>query len=347
MRWVLWTVVIASAAGLGSCHTPDPNCPRFAGTFEDRPVGSGHVFGAIILGYVFADDLNATHVYDAAWAHAKGSKHGDYRWIFDFFNIHAGVMSNVEARQKYNLTTVVANGWKKTAEKVRGKCGILVMLRDNSCPTDGTPDVTCFHTPYKAYERAKWRMRRKFLSSKYTPTIALKYDRFGYNIAWHLRVGDITPHKGDDAFFRAIYGYIANATSGIGVKVNHYIFTEDRRWPIAGYGALAELLDAPVLLNHLSSEHTMYHWVNADMLVETGSSFTLMAAESSPKPVVIHSCSKGRPEFDEPGALTVEYISESVEVSCVDHRLINMSLDEMAAYVEYKFQMYRNWAWPR
>lgn len=67
-----------------------------------------------------------------------------------------------------------------------------------------TCDGICFeHWPY-VMELTKWVMRFKFMHSTYRPERPLVFKPQHYNVAWHIRTGDVMLHWKRTEYFKHI-----------------------------------------------------------------------------------------------------------------------------------------------
>ena len=68
----------------------------------------------------------------------------------------------------------------------------------------GAEGFSIFHPSVAmAYDRLKHVMRVKFRQSTFVPNVYLYSEEF-YNVAWHVRVGDINPHADNPGLFQGI-----------------------------------------------------------------------------------------------------------------------------------------------
>tara|TARA_R110002050_G_scaffold167229_1_gene297885 strand:- start:481 stop:1056 length:576 start_codon:yes stop_codon:yes gene_type:complete len=91
----------------------------------------------------------------------------------------------------------------------------------------------------------------------------------------------------------------------------------------------------------LDEASTMLHFINADMVVESGSSFTSIAHLVAHRPVFLSTCEKENQDE------TIYDVSEDVKFSCSDNGLMGISRDEFEAYVRGKYFQYNDEYWPR
>jgi hypothetical protein len=331
------------------CGIPvNTSCPRFAGSQEMGHTGSGHQFGTTMMGFALSDQLNAVHVYNPNNKGGRSRNHGANGWTFDFFNLREGIMTDREAIEKYHPRIVIANqGWNRAVETYRNECNILVWISDMTCVggVDGV-DEACLHADRVRFDDMKWRIRAKFMRSTWIPKNPLLYRKSHLNVALHVRTGDIELHKDEPEFFRALYRYVDYATQDLDIHVHYYVFAECKICPPPGFEFLREILptESTDYVSDMNPEDTMYHFVNANILIETGSSFPSMAKIASPKPVAFQTCAKGMTRFEI--YHDAQDIVDAVQVSCRNYTLLNMAIDEMRAVVQYKFFQYRTWFWP-
>lgn len=133
-----------------------------------------------------------------------------------------------------------------------------------------TCDGICFeHWPY-IMEKTKWIMRYKFLHSTYQPSGPLVFHRQHYNVAWHIRVGDINLQLGKVDYFLHIAAQLEQLLEGFDYRI--YFFAEDPfaiDRPPRGYEFLSQLPQA-VFINQMPVDLTLFHFLNADMVITSG-----------------------------------------------------------------------------
>ena len=148
-----------------------------------------------------------------------------------------------------------------------------------------------------AYEKIKHIMRIKFRTATFQPATFLFEDDF-YNVAWHIRVGDISPYWGYYDYFKQLIELVGGIVlagprlrkSSIishtnpypqkqldnlleGFQKRIYVFAESPpsgRGPPPGFEFLTDLLPDGIFVNDMDSPSTLYHFANADMVVNFG-----------------------------------------------------------------------------
>jgi hypothetical protein len=111
----------------------------------------------------------------------------------------------------------------------------------------------------------------------------------------HIRVGDIS-HPASPVFLQ-------NVKSSLDIllqdeRVHYYFIAEDPKagdhQPPKGFEYILKTFNGTqfTFMNSLDVRSSLYHMMNADMLVMTGSGFPYIAAVTSWKPVVLHGANK-------------------------------------------------------
>jgi len=127
---------------------------------------------------------------------------------------------------------------------------------------------------------------------------ALKFeDPDEYNIAVHIRTGDTNLPK-DPAFLKNIKLQLDTLLKGY--RCHYYIIAENPKATKENpYPPGAEYLrdifndDTPVtFLNDLDPKSTLFHLMNGDMMILSGSGMAEVAATLAWKPVIIHAPNK-------------------------------------------------------
>jgi len=119
-----------------------------------------------------------------------------------------------------------------------------------------------------------------------------------YNIVVHLRAGDLVlPYDAD--FLKNMKLQLEHLLKGF--DYHYYFIAESPKSDAAnaypeGFDYLKDVFplndSRTTFFNHLDVFSSLYHMMNADMLVMTGSGFPYIAAAASWKPVVIHGPNK-------------------------------------------------------
>jgi hypothetical protein len=116
-----------------------------------------------------------------------------------------------------------------------------------------------------------------------------------YNVVIHIRVGDLC--------YPASPAFLQNVKSSLDIllqdeHVHYYFIAEDpkagdRQAP-KGFEYILKTFNGTqfTFLNNLDVRSSLYHMMNADMLIMTGSGFPYIAAVTSWKPVVLHGPNK-------------------------------------------------------
>jgi len=313
------------------------DCPRFAGISTSSRVGNGHFFGDFVFSLRLAIILNATLLYQPE-TFFQGEMHGSHAWMVAFLNLLEGEHKYSDVETKYMPTLLRVRSLKETTLLAKSKlshCNTLFWGSDGIC------DGSCFKDTGLHFDAVKWIFRAKFMRSRYVPKSELLYHVTDYNIAWHIRVGDIELHKSDETFFQSILSQILPALQFLkSGTIRHYVFADCEVCPPPGYYFLEDLLSHPVHVANMDAEDTMYHFVNADMVVETGSSFTTIAHTVATKPVFIFTCPK---ESTNSSAFVV---NDVVQTSCSDNTIQNFSQDELVSFIRYKHGLFNGKFWP-
>jgi hypothetical protein len=71
------------------------------------------------------------------------------------------------------------------------------------CSLEGE-DKLCLELFHQAFDHLKHVMRTKFRHSRWRPERYIFADD-QYNVAWHIRTGDISLHRGEAFFFKRVF----------------------------------------------------------------------------------------------------------------------------------------------
>jgi len=312
----------------------DASCPRFARiTFSDA--GAGHVLSEYILSAAFALDVGATLVYDQNFhLNNPAATHGSTAWLRTLLAFDHGDYTLQEVISTYN-PRIIPDISLQQSRTMSQECNLVFQNNYGSCPGG------CFFFWNKAFEDVKWLMRYKFLTfSTYEPSCIL-FDITKYNVAWHLRVGDHTIHTDKQHLFKRVYDHLTNDILP-GLDVHYYVFYEANA-PVNGppkeYQFLGDMIKLNVTwIGDTDPALTVYHFINADLLVGTGSSFSAIANLVAVKPVILQFPWK---EWKE---IHCYDIAEVVEVEASGK--IRMPLDQLRAQVFAKYRLYHGMLFP-
>jgi hypothetical protein len=149
----------------------------------------------------------------------------------------------------------------------------------------------------RLYERIEARAQASFLSvaPSMLPSLAFENMRHDYNVVIHIRTGDIK-YPADPAFLRQVKAELDVLLQD--QPVYYYFIAEDPEAgddrPPRGFEYLSKVFKGARVkfLNKLDVRASLYHMMNADLLVMTGSGFPYIAAVTSWKPVVLHGPNK-------------------------------------------------------
>ena len=114
-----------------------------------------------------------------------------------------------------------------------------------------------------------------------------------------------------------------------GLSAKIFFFSESQvsgdRPPI-GFEFLADMPLDVRFINHLNASETLVHFANADMLVNLGSSFSLLTPLLSSRPVILATSAKEGADID------FYETSETIKLDD-DGTLLNRSLDEVRSII--------------
>jgi hypothetical protein len=281
--------------------------------------------------------LQATFVFDGAPLDGR-TKHGTYPWLASFLglNFHEHDLENVT--KIYNPRTVRPGSWKKALRAPR-ECNTLTVVMEKQCEGKSGKVGYCFEgleSVSGAYESVKWILRHKYASSPYRPPFFLLTNET-YNVVWHLRVGDVNLHAGEREYFFTIWDQVYRAIAPLGLPVRNFIFSKNvRGQPPSGYEFLQELPNV-TFVRQIAVDLTLYHMINADMLIGTGSSLPIIAQTVSWKVVALHAI----PKEGMHGIYEVEDVFKLDEQGRVRE-----GLAKLQSFVLYQHNMYHDYVIP-
>jgi len=315
-------------------HRVNASCPRFARiTFTGN--GAGHTLTEYLFSVALALDLGATLVYDQSFhLNNPAGGHGSTAWLHTLLAFDHGDYTLQEAISTYN-PRILPDMTLEKSRTMSQECNVLFQNGYGTCFGD------CFFFWHKTYEDVKWLMRYKFLTfSTYEPSRIL-FDITKYNVAWHLRVGDITVHADKRHLFQQVYDHLTNDVLP-GLDVHHYVFFDARaqvNGPPQAFQFLADIIKSDVTwVGDTDPALTVYHFINADLLVGSGSSFSAIANLVAVKPVILQFPWKENREIH------CYDIAEVVRVEASGKILL--PFDQLRAQVFAKYRLYHRMLFP-
>jgi len=310
-------------------------CPRFAYVpLAGSSAGSGHNFGDIIFGINLALVLKATFVLQ----NISGASILHGRMLdFSSFGIDLGEHRLHDVHLMYSdLQTIQAKSWKD-AIRLPPVCRSVIYVKDNECfPVlpEKQHHNWCFHSLENAYDNVKWIMRLKFQQKMNSLLHVKKQLHFspGYNVAWHIRIGDINLHANDESFFLRIHDHINSATQHLNVPVYNNVILSGDMLP-KDFMFLRTLKNFK-FLKGLTIDESIMHFAHADLLVESGSSFPMIAHVISSRPIVLFTCVHGLYCKNK-----VYPVSDAIVIG--DNYSLPVSAAEFQALVMWKYEHYK------
>lgn len=281
------------------------NCSRYAFVPFRIGAGAGHHVADYVFSIALAIAVHGNVAFEASNKFDYDGKHGNTSWIVKFLNMDDGD-AYVGDLLQHGYKMVDVESWSGAIHQSKFACNAIFRVRDDQCDAayGGTGD--CFSELKGAYESAKWILREKFSRTTFRPK-SYRFSSSFFNVAWHLRTGDKKLHGKDVRFFKTVLMQVSSALEGFPVR--HYFFYEGHRLPHE-FEFLKDLgVPNATFVSGMDPGETMFHFVNANMLVGTGSSFAITAQLVSWKTIFLHT------EPKEGGFYGVYETSEVVRVT--------------------------------
>ena len=288
--------------------TTADKCVRFATMLpSQRSNGLGHRLTEVVMGMNFAQETNATYLYnDHIWA--TPGKHGGYKWMTDFLplqeiEVTRGKDPMYKARQRADPLQISEGPWMQMVEdsKQQTLCNIEMRTSLNKCcPSSSSNNKICWCTKDTArigtFDAMKGRLRKAFSRSKYSLSVQQQQKQLnGHSpetnepspfclVVWHLRMGDLVLNARRE-YFSAISTQLALAFQNItSSMVPLIVFVGEggeqeisESFPFLG-DICNKLFSANCLYPDLDVRDSLYHMIHsADILVTSGSSFSAVA----------------------------------------------------------------------
>jgi hypothetical protein len=299
-RWVLW---LSLARLLVSCETTgrwksisttvsdlvsaeyinfwqhvqvNETCPRYSLVPFTSGGGSGHLFGDVVFTFVLAAELNAAVVFDDTdLSHI--SIHGSAVWLPSFLNLPRALNLSTLTLNK-GLRVIEAQNWSH-ALSFTAACSVLIIVRDHNCDKHGIVSW-CFSLKGGAYEAYKWHARLLFMRTQSRRYHSIVFDPELYNVAIHLRTGDISLHSNDRQYYTTLLNHV-NTAIPIFFSPKFYLFyegTAENNFSLPNeFSFMQEILPGATLIGNQDAETCLLHFINADMVITAGSSLTSAA----------------------------------------------------------------------
>lgn len=275
-----------------SKNSIDALCPRFATMKHKKHAGLGHKFAEVVFGMILAEETNSTYVFDDSTWSLHGT-HGSYSWLMDFLPLHNSEVTLSEfelfSTNHGNIVTVSDNLESllmNLSRDAKYACNVFFTTSmDRCCPGE---KCWCTFQPSRvgSYDRIKWRIREAFSRSSYVPSQHLldfspaPKDEPIISIAWHVRQGDLVLNANKEHFER-LASQIATVLYRVReLPVHFFIMGESnitRDFPFLP-GLCEHYFQGNCSYLHLDVRDTLYHMVESDVLITSGSSFPVFAA---------------------------------------------------------------------
>ena len=296
------TAILLASLALATAHSlshqrVDPTCPRFARVKYRDGAGAGHIFGDVLLGWELANRANATYVMaDIVEDYEFGLYGSAFESMLREFNMFEGEHRLADVMAVYN-PVLIKRRWDditNATDPFDGRCNVMLLTDDNSCvdfDAAGQPkEAFCPTRVSRLYDKYRHVVMNK-VKQKHRRR-SRHVCRHDIKVAWHLRVGDINLHAGDAAFFVNVHKQLTELLSDLGMPVINVFYSHagHDRAP-TGYDFLSSMPNA-MFQGTLSVTDTLLHMSSADVVVETGSSFTAMLHTLTDGPLFLRACPK-------------------------------------------------------
>jgi hypothetical protein len=297
---------------------PLPDCPNFL-VVSSTFAGMGHRLMAVAVALKLSRDTSAALVMDAnLWAHSS-PEHGEG------YGFLQSLLSPPFLSTKDFGLSIDKEGMFTNQQQFESRWGVLLPSTPESVDhaaiiaEDGCRNIVMFQTghprctdeatgnfreycayvqPYY-YTAAKPYMRRVYEKSPLfgKPLTEFQLQRDALVVLWHIRNDDIKLHAREVDFFRVL---LEGVLAGLGgLPARHYVLSQ---YPIGksdpSFGFLHTLGSSGngtppqfTFLAGVGVEASLLHMVAVDVLVHTGSSFSLSAALIS-HPTQVHLCGR-------------------------------------------------------
>lgn len=245
--------------------------------------GLGHRFGEVVFGVLLAERTNSTFILHETSLYGSGS-HGSYSWFRSFLPLSKTEYTWAEYQSK--MATL---GIKNTVQKItfdeipngenHSQCNIFLSASSRSCCVNNQikDNCWCFTALYGAYDQIQWRLKEAHALSTFQTTLDV-YDGLENKIivAWHIRTGDRTLHRGNKAYFETITSQIVALSVGIPLEI--FFIGENVKTEFSFLESICFNHSKTCTYPKMKSDNSFYHLVHSDVLITSGSSFAYAAA---------------------------------------------------------------------
>jgi hypothetical protein len=269
----------------------------------------------VLIGLKIAYDMKATFVLDVAALQSNGD-HGTYPWFDEMTGISYNEYTLQRVRADYNPEII--NMCPTSAASTRTamqQCNVLFNITSYLCcsymhsDTEHHTKHDCFTfecnkgllSTFRPLTLHKYKYAQKNTPhSSSVSTTGVAFNKEEYNVAIHIRTGDVKLHIGNVNYFNnMIQSTVHTCLSHIpvhiyyigqfgGVSDNTYTTTES---PAADWSFLNKLHVNTSFYNP-DEQTALHHFIHADMTIITGSSFPYIAMALSDKPVYVTAIPK-------------------------------------------------------
>ena len=257
-----------------------PACVRVLQGKRRERAGLGHQISEM----VFFIHLSALH--GAAYAIKPfARKLSDHKASHEFVNGLLGLHS-LFTDNEFNELEVDSMANVRTDE-----CGVLLEGGYLDCPGGD-----CFKSPVMMGAFRKYTPCLQRLSQLHGTWPTLNPFSPAHqilNVAWHVRVGDRSPHLSDDDFFKNLFETLHHHTASVGKQCHHYVLGEWTRVDNKlrdEYTAMFKgfLRGQRLRVLDLDLKKTLLYMLHADLLVGSGSSLSEIVPLFSRKPLYVN-----------------------------------------------------------
>jgi hypothetical protein len=268
----------------------------------------------VLIGLQVAYEMNATFVLDSTALQSEGD-HGTYPWFDEMTGIshHEYTLERAIAEYNPRIIDVCPTSAASTSTAMQ-QCNLLFNITSYEC-CSYLHSVIEHHTKHDCFtfecHKGLFSTFRPLMLQKYKyaqlntslNTLACKsslvFNTAEYNVAVHIRTGDVKLHVGNvDYFINMIQSTVRTHLSHMpvhiyyigqfGVSDNTHAMTES---PTEDWSFL-NTLHVNTSFYNPDEQTALHHFIHADMTIITGSSFPYIAIALSDKPVYVTAISK-------------------------------------------------------
>ncbi len=225
--------------------------------------------------------------------------HGSYAFMRRYFGLSAFMSLSelrvLNATLQYTLFphTIEDRRHMQSLMRRPEACDIQVVMNAGAMYCDGDYCTKNWTGLYASMRPLFQRLHHSDPFLDLVPSPYVVKQNYHLMVAWHLRTGDISLHKGDTPFFKNIYSSLESASQLASCTLHHFFFWGGQSFakhisqtPPDGFAFLSTFIPNATYISSNHPEIDLHFFSKADVLVGSGSSFVHAAAFVAPPSLI-------------------------------------------------------------